>query len=149
MEKLTANAAREEILKEIEGLVAAAGYISNPLPAYTLAEAWSRLYEELKSRYSPEARKSPMPVATYDKPLTTNQRKLLDYIIGAVEEDGVFPTYETMKAYMGYSSGNSITQHLKRLQSKGYLVKDAERGWLAFDRDENRCPYCKQKYQNR
>ncbi len=72
--------------------------------------------------------------------LTPKQQAVLDFIIKYDQEDKGWPSYENFMDEFGYKSSNSITQNLKALQKKGYLInkeggyqlkpeqKDAQRG---------------------
>lgn len=56
------------------------------------------------------------------RPLTTKQKAVLDFII-KYEEGGLgWPTYDDFRAEFGYKSSNSITQNLRALTKKGYLL---------------------------
>lgn len=58
------------------------------------------------------------------RPLTPKQRAVLDFIIKCDRENLGWPSYESFMIEFGYKSSNSITQNLKALQKKGYLVNE-------------------------
>ena len=55
--------------------------------------------------------------------LTEKQRAVLDFIAECVEEGREWPSYDDFKREFGYKSSNSVTQNLKALAKKGYLIK--------------------------
>ncbi|MGM0545406.1 MAG: LexA family protein [Bacteroidota bacterium] len=55
------------------------------------------------------------------KSLTDKQQKLWEYILSHYEDYQQFPSYEDMQNEFGYSSSNSIYQHLQSLTKKHYL----------------------------
>ncbi|MDZ7658774.1 LexA family transcriptional regulator [Fodinibius sp.] len=57
------------------------------------------------------------------KSLTEKQRQLWEYILSFYEDHSQFPSYENMQQEFGYSSSNSIYQHLQALTKKNYLAK--------------------------
>lgn len=57
------------------------------------------------------------------KILTDKQEALWEFILRYYEEYGVFPGYADMQEEFGYSSTNSIYQHLNNLVKKNYLAK--------------------------
>jgi repressor LexA len=57
------------------------------------------------------------------KSLTDKQRQLWDYILESIEDYQQFPSYAAMQEEFGYSSTNSIYQHLGSLVKKNYLTK--------------------------
>ena len=57
------------------------------------------------------------------KSLTDKQRQLWEYILNFYESYSQFPSYEDMQDEFGYSSTNSIYQHLQGLTKKNYLSK--------------------------
>lgn len=56
------------------------------------------------------------------RPLTEKQRAVLDFIIKHDRDGLSWPTYEVFCEEFGYKSSNSITQNLKALLKKGYLI---------------------------
>lgn len=60
------------------------------------------------------------------KSLTDKQRQLWKYILRFYEEYSQFPSYEDMQNEFGYSSTNSIYQHLRALTKKNYLSKEGK-----------------------
>lgn len=57
------------------------------------------------------------------KTLTDKQRRLWEFILGYYEGYSQFPSYADMQEEFGYSSSNSIYQHLASLEKKNYLTK--------------------------
>lgn len=57
------------------------------------------------------------------KSLTDKQQRLWEFIIRYYEDYSQFPTYSEMQEEFGYSSSNSIFQHLNALENKNYLTK--------------------------
>ncbi|NGP87603.1 transcriptional repressor LexA [Fodinibius halophilus] len=57
------------------------------------------------------------------KSLTDKQRELWEFILNHYEEYSQFPSYAEMQDAFGYSSSNSIYQHLNALEKKNYLTK--------------------------
>lgn len=60
------------------------------------------------------------------KPLTDKQQQLWEYIIAYLEEHSQFPSYAEMQEEFGYSSPNSIYQHLQHLETKNYLTRQGK-----------------------
>lgn len=58
------------------------------------------------------------------KQLTAKQLKVLNYMKDYKSENGILPTYNKMRHYMGNKSDHSITQHIQALLKKGYLEKE-------------------------
>lgn len=58
------------------------------------------------------------------KDLTKRQRMALDYIIKRIEEVGYPPTIREIGEHMGISSTNGVSDHLRALVRKGYLIRD-------------------------
>ncbi len=56
--------------------------------------------------------------------LTEKQQAVLDFIMKYDQEDMGWPSYENFMDEFGYKSSNSITQNLKALQKKGYLINE-------------------------
>jgi len=54
--------------------------------------------------------------------LTAKQKAVLDFIVKCDLEKSEWPTYEDFREKFGYKSSNSITQNLKALVKKGYLI---------------------------
>lgn len=55
--------------------------------------------------------------------LSTRQRDVLDFIIAAVQQRGMPPTYREIGDALGISSTNGVADHVKALVRKGYLRK--------------------------
>lgn len=57
--------------------------------------------------------------------LTAKQREILDAVQAWIQERGRPPTLREMAQRMGVSSTNAIRDHLRVLESKGYLKREA------------------------
>lgn len=55
--------------------------------------------------------------------LTRKQQAFFDYVIEYRNENQVWPTYSEIADAFDYKSPNSVTQNIKALLKKGYLVK--------------------------
>jgi repressor LexA len=55
--------------------------------------------------------------------LSRRQRDVLDFIIAAVQQRGMPPTYREIGDALGISSTNGVADHVKALVRKGYLRK--------------------------
>ena len=66
--------------------------------------------------------------------LTLKQQAVLDFISQSHKSGSGWPSYQEFKEELGYKSSNSITQNLKALLKKGYLIK-AEGGYQLKPRD--------------
>ncbi|MDZ7692254.1 MAG: hypothetical protein U5K69_14155 [Balneolaceae bacterium] len=60
------------------------------------------------------------------KKLTDLQSDIWEYIVSYYEEHGYLPGYAEMQEAFGYSSTNSIYQHLNSLVKKNYLTKSGK-----------------------
>lgn len=63
------------------------------------------------------------------KKLTAKQHDFLQFLKQHKRDTGVWPTYREITDHFGYRSPNSVTQNLKALCKKGYLVYDDEKGY--------------------
>jgi repressor LexA len=57
--------------------------------------------------------------------LGPRQRKILDFILGTVEERGYPPSVREIADAVGLASPSTVHAHLEALQRKGYIRKDA------------------------
>ena len=57
--------------------------------------------------------------------LGPRQRKILEFILGAVEHRGYPPSVREIAEAVGLASPSTVHAHLEALQKKGYLRKDA------------------------
>jgi len=55
--------------------------------------------------------------------LTRKQQKFFNFIIDYKKDNGIWPTYREIADKFNYKSPNSVTQNIKALMKKGYLVK--------------------------
>lgn len=58
------------------------------------------------------------------KDLTRRQQQVLDFIVTKIEEAGYPPTIREIGEFMGIRSTNGVSDHLRALERKGYLVRD-------------------------
>lgn len=58
------------------------------------------------------------------KDLTKRQRQVLDFIVDRIEEVGYPPTIREIGVHMNISSTNGVSDHLRALVRKGYLLRD-------------------------
>jgi repressor LexA len=59
------------------------------------------------------------------KELTRRQREVLDFVVRCVEEQGFPPTLREVAARFRFASVNAVRDHLKALEQKGYLRRQA------------------------
>ena len=60
--------------------------------------------------------------------LSPRQRAILDFIVAAVHQRGVAPTYREIGAALGIGSTNGVSDHIKALIKKGYIERVGEAG---------------------
>ena len=65
--------------------------------------------------------------------LTEKQRAVLAFIRTFVEAQRIWPTYRDIREAFGFRSPHSVTQHLKALRRKGYLVYSTASGYRLVD----------------
>lgn len=53
--------------------------------------------------------------------LTSNEKKILEYIEVFMSENGIAPSFQEIKDNFGFASYNSVQRYLKQLQAKGYI----------------------------
>lgn len=58
--------------------------------------------------------------------LTRKQKEFYNYIVDFKNEHSLWPTYREIADEFGFKSPNSVTQNIKALLKKGYLVKTGE-----------------------
>jgi repressor LexA len=61
------------------------------------------------------------------EPLTQRQRDILDFIQRESQKNGFSPTIREIGARMGIRSTNGVNDHLKALERKGYLKREADK----------------------
>lgn len=54
--------------------------------------------------------------------LTENEKQVLEYIEGFVQQNGISPSYQEIRLHFGFASFNSVQRYLKQLQTKGYIT---------------------------
>jgi repressor LexA len=57
--------------------------------------------------------------------LTSKQQKIVDFILKRQRTDGITPTQQEIADEFGFSSPNSVTQHLRLIRQKGHLKSDS------------------------
>lgn len=67
------------------------------------------------------------------RPLTEKQEEVLHFITRYVDQKKDFPSFRTIQDELGYASPNSITQYMKALVRKGYLVQHGDQYEFAGD----------------
>src|SRR5277367_1686980 len=56
--------------------------------------------------------------------LTAKQQKIVDFILKRQWTDGITPTQQEIADEFGFTSPNSVTQHLRLIRQKGHLKSD-------------------------
>ncbi len=64
--------------------------------------------------------------------LTKKQRNILDYITLVIESKGYSPTYREIAKKFKFSSVSTVYDHIKNLQSKGYLESEEGSGSISL-----------------
>ncbi len=73
--------------------------------------------------------------------LTSNQKKILDFIGRHIEKSGTPPTYEVIAKNFGYSGKSSVQHYIEVLIEKGYLTKEKYLSQtLSLQRESNLIP---------
>ncbi len=62
---------------------------------------------------------------TLDK-LTKKQSEILDFVVGYIQEHEYSPSYREIADHLGISSTATVHEHIKNLESKGYLRGDSD-----------------------
>jgi repressor LexA len=57
--------------------------------------------------------------------LTPKQQKIVDFISKRQRADGITPTQQEIANEFGFTSPNSVTQHLRLIRQKGHLKSDS------------------------
>ena len=60
--------------------------------------------------------------------LSPRQRDIIDFIVSAIAQRGVAPTYREIGGALGIGSTNGVSDHVKALIKKGYLQRAADPG---------------------
>lgn len=60
--------------------------------------------------------------------LSPRQREILEFIISAVDQRGVVPSYREIGGGLGIGSTNAVSDHLKALIRKGYIERVGKPG---------------------
>ncbi len=57
--------------------------------------------------------------------LTQRQRSILDFVVSFLRERGYPPTLREIGAHLGIKSTNGVSDHLRALERKGYIVRSS------------------------
>lgn len=57
--------------------------------------------------------------------LTRRQRLVLDFVVSFLRERGYPPTLREIGAHLGIKSTNGVSDHLRALERKGYIVRSS------------------------
>lgn len=60
--------------------------------------------------------------------LSPRQTEMLEFMLGAIDLNGVTPSYREIGAALGIGSTNGVSDHIKALVRKGYLERVGGRG---------------------
>ena len=60
--------------------------------------------------------------------LSPRQKEIIDFLMAAVEQRGVVPSYREIGAALGIGSTNAVSDHIKALIRKGYVQRVGEPG---------------------
>ena len=55
------------------------------------------------------------------RPLTLKEKRVLEFIEGYIQQQGIAPSYQEIKEHFDFASFNSIQRYLKQLQNKKYI----------------------------
>jgi repressor LexA len=55
--------------------------------------------------------------------LTENEKRVLEFIEGFVQEKGTAPSIKEIKEHFGFASYNSVQRYMKQLQNKNYIYR--------------------------
>jgi repressor LexA len=73
--------------------------------------------------------------------LTSNQKKVLDFIQDYQQQHGAAPTYRTIAKHFRFKAISSVQQYIQALSEKGYLTKEKYRSQsLSIHKQENLIP---------
>lgn len=61
------------------------------------------------------------------KPLSLRQQQIFDFIVDEIQRRGYAPTVREIVRHVGDKSPTSVHRHLKTLESRGYLVREANK----------------------
>lgn len=62
-----------------------------------------------------------------DRPLSKRQMKILDFIIDQIQERGYGPTVREIVSHVGDKSPTSVHRHLKTLEIRGHITREANK----------------------
>ena len=60
--------------------------------------------------------------------LSPRQSEILDFIVAAIDQTGVCPSYREIGGALGIGSTNGVSDHIKALERKGYVERVGGRG---------------------
>lgn len=61
------------------------------------------------------------------KPLSVRQQQIFDFIVEEIQRRGYAPTVREIVSHVGDKSPTSVHRHLKTLESRGYLIREANK----------------------
>ena len=61
------------------------------------------------------------------KPLSVRQQQIFDFIVEEIQARGYAPTVREIVRHVGDKSPTSVHRHLKTLESRGYLIREANK----------------------
>jgi len=67
------------------------------------------------------------PTGSTQRTLTARQREILNFIKASIERRGYAPTVREIAAQFSIRSPNGVRGHLRALEAKGFIVRDAHR----------------------
>lgn len=62
-----------------------------------------------------------------ERPLSKRQMKILDFIIDQIQERGYGPTVREIVSHVGDKSPTSVHRHLKTLEARGHIIREANK----------------------
>ena len=77
------------------------------------------------------------------KELTTRQNRIYRKILDYMYEFKSLPTYDYLRRWFGYKSNNTIQDHLKALEKKGYITLQHGQSRGIVITDQTTCAYCR------
>lgn len=61
------------------------------------------------------------------KPLSVRQQQIFDFVVEEIQRRGFAPTVREIVRHVGDKSPTSVHRHLKTLESRGYLIREANK----------------------
>ena len=72
------------------------------------------------------------------RPLSPRQMKILDFIIDQIQEQGYGPTVREIVRHVGDKSPTSVHRHLRTLESRGHITREANKSRAISLTEEHR-----------